>query len=312
MNILNFPDTWLEPLGKGFCHDFLDEMESKFLKLKAQDISIFPPTSSIFRALELVNFFEVKVLILGQDPYHGLGQANGLSFSVNKEINIPPSLKNIFLELKNDLNIPISGHGDLTLWAKQKILLLNSVLTVEQGVPNSHQEIGWEKLTNNIISQLSKNNHYDFVCRWAGGNNAGHTIYVNGKKYKTHLIPSGVFFGKKSIIGPDCVVNINSFYEEIEYLKNNGFDTSLIKISPKAHIITCSHIKEDKSMAQHRESIESAVVTYLKEEKLYDMLLNEVREIPDIKRDPYMTCFGVSVYEQNGELVSEDNYAKTL
>ncbi|MFL2713663.1 MAG: uracil-DNA glycosylase, partial [Gammaproteobacteria bacterium] len=150
MNIFNFPDTWLEPIGKGFCHDFLDEMESKFLKLQAQDISIFPPNSSIFRALELVNFFEAKVLILGQDPYHGLGQANGLSFSVNKEINIPPSLKNIFLELKNDLNIPISGHGDLTLWAEQKILLLNSVLTVEQGVPNSHQEIGWEKLTNNI------------------------------------------------------------------------------------------------------------------------------------------------------------------
>ena len=99
MNILNFPDTWLEPLGKGFCQDFLDEMESKFLKLQTQDINIFPPNPSIFRALELVHFFETKVLILGQDPYHGLGQANGLSFSVNKENNIPPSLKNIFLEL---------------------------------------------------------------------------------------------------------------------------------------------------------------------------------------------------------------------
>ena len=185
MNILNFPDTWLEPLGKGFCHNFLDEMESKLLKLKAQDISIFPPSSSIFRALELVNFFEAKVLILGQDPYHGFGQANGLSFSVNKEINIPPSLKNIFLELKNDLNIPISGHGDLTLWAEQKILLLNSVLTVEQGVPNSHQEIGWEKLTNNIISQLSKRGNMIFVL-W--GKSAQKKFNLIDKKQNNILI----------------------------------------------------------------------------------------------------------------------------
>ncbi len=163
MNILNFPRTWIEPLGKGFCEDFLVEMESKFLKLQAKDISIFPPNHSIFRALELVHFFEAKVLILGQDPYHGLGQANGLSFSVNREINIPPSLKNIFLELKSDLSIPISSHGDLTSWAEQKILLLNSVLTVEEGMPNSHQEIGWEKLTNKIISQLSQRGNMIFV-----------------------------------------------------------------------------------------------------------------------------------------------------
>ena len=133
MNILNFPEAWLEPLGKGFCKDFLDDIESKFLKINTPDKSIFPPTSKIFRALEMVNFNDAKVLILGQDPYHGLGQANGLSFSVNKEIMIPPSLKNIFLELENDLNVPISQHGDLTSWAQQKILLLNSALTVEQG-----------------------------------------------------------------------------------------------------------------------------------------------------------------------------------
>jgi uracil-DNA glycosylase len=163
LNIFNFPNTWIEPLGKGFCNDFLDEMESKFLKLNSKDVAIFPPISSIFRALELVHFKEAKVLILGQDPYHGFGQANGLSFSVNKEIMIPPSLKNIFLELKNDLNIPFSHHGDLTSWAQQKILLLNSVLTVEQGKPNSHQELGWDKLTNKIISKLSQRGNMIFV-----------------------------------------------------------------------------------------------------------------------------------------------------
>jgi len=163
LNIFNFPEAWLEPLGKGFCVDFLDEIESKFLKLKAENKTIFPPTSMIFGALELVDFYEAKVLILGQDPYHDLGQANGLSFSVNKEIMIPPSLRNIFLELKDDLNIPISQHGDLTFWAQQKILLLNSVLTVEHGKPNSHKELGWDKLTDQIISQLSKRGNMIFV-----------------------------------------------------------------------------------------------------------------------------------------------------
>ena len=175
MNILNFPDPWLEPLGKGFCIDFLNDIESKFLKLNTEDVSIFPPIPSIFRALELVRFNEVKVLILGQDPYHGFGQANGLSFSVNKKIMIPPSLKNIFLELKNDLNIPISHHGDLTCWAQQKILLLNSILTVEQGKPNSHQKLGWDKLTNKIISRLSQRGNMIFVL-W--GNIAQKKLYL--------------------------------------------------------------------------------------------------------------------------------------
>jgi len=163
LNILNFPYSWLEPLGKEFCEDFLVEMEQKFLKLEERGASIFPPKTSVFRALDLVNFSEAKVLILGQDPYHGLGQANGLSFSVNKEISIPPSLKNIFLELKNDINIPISTHGDLTSWAAQKILLLNSALTVEEGVPNSHREMGWDKLTDKIISRLSQRGNMIFV-----------------------------------------------------------------------------------------------------------------------------------------------------
>ena len=187
MNIFNFPDTWLEPLGKRFCIDFLNEMESKFLKSNTENMAIFPPIPSVFRALELVHFNEVKVLILGQDPYHGFGQANGLSFSVNKEIMIPPSLKNIFLELKNDLNIPISQHGDLTSWAEQKILLLNSVLTVEHGKPNSHQKLGWDKLTNKIITRLSQRENMIFVL-W--GNSALKKLnLIDDKKNKILSAP---------------------------------------------------------------------------------------------------------------------------
>jgi uracil-DNA glycosylase len=218
LNILNFPDTWLEPLGKGFCQDFLVEMESKFLKLHAQNISIFPPNPSIFRALELVHFLEAKVLILGQDPYHGFGQANGLSFSVNKEICIPPSLKNIFHELQNDLNIPISSHGDLTLWAEQKILLLNSVLTVEEGMPNSHQEMGWEKLTDKIISQLSQRGNMIFVL-W--GKSAQKKYNLIDKKQNNILIaphPSPLsayrgFFGCKHFSSINKILKENGFAE---------------------------------------------------------------------------------------------------
>ena len=103
-----------------------------------------------------------------------------------------------------------------------------------------------------LVSHLSKVGNYDFVCRWAGGNNAGHTIVKDGKKYKTNLIPSGIFYNVKSIIGPDCVINIEDFYKELNYLKTNGFDISLVKVSPKAHIILNSHIDEDKEKYQNK------------------------------------------------------------
>jgi adenylosuccinate synthase len=106
--------------------------------------------------------------------------------------------------------------------------------------------LAWgDEAKGKIVSHLAKSKKYNFVCRWAGGNNAGHTIYINGEKYKTHLIPSGVFYGVTSVIGPDCVINKEQFYKEIEYLKDNGFDTNLVKVSPKAHIVSSEHIQED-------------------------------------------------------------------
>lgn len=97
-----------------------------------------------------------------------------------------------------------------------------------------------------VIAHLAKVKNYDFVCRWAGGNNAGHTVYVNGIKYKTHLIPCGIFYNKPSIIGPECVIHKESFLQEIEYLRKNGFNTDLIRVSEKAHVVTNNHIEEDK------------------------------------------------------------------
>lgn len=116
---------------------------------------IYPPKDYIFNAFHLCEINNVKVVILGQDPYHGTGQAHGLSFSVNKGITFPPSLKNIFKELQTDVNFEIPLFGDLSDWATQGVLLLNDVLTVKSGKPGSHQKLGWEMFTNEVISYLS-------------------------------------------------------------------------------------------------------------------------------------------------------------
>lgn len=123
----------------------------------------YPPTYEILNALHLTPFKEVKCVILGQDPYHGEGQANGLAFSVKKGQKIPPSLKNIYKELKNDLGIDPPEHGDLTEWAKNGVLLLNTVLTVAKSKPGSHFDLGWEMITDKIIIELSKKRGIVFV-----------------------------------------------------------------------------------------------------------------------------------------------------
>ena len=118
--------------------------------------TVFPSREEVFRAFSLTPISKVKVVILGQDPYHGEGEANGLAFSVNKGIKLPPSLKNIYKELNSDLGIQIPNHGDLTKWAKQGVLLLNSVLTVEKDKPGSHRNMGWEEYTDSIIKKISE------------------------------------------------------------------------------------------------------------------------------------------------------------
>lgn len=117
--------------------------------------TIYPPESQIFAAFNSTPFEKVKVVIIGQDPYHGPGQANGLSFSVARGVNPPPSLKNIYKELQTDLNISIADHGDLQNWADQGVLMLNAFLTVRHRTPASHRKLGWEDFTNAVIQQLS-------------------------------------------------------------------------------------------------------------------------------------------------------------
>ncbi len=135
-----------------YMHQLKFFLQNEIQKGKA----IYPPTDLIFNAFKLIPYTDYKVVIIGQDPYHGFLQANGLAFSVQANQKIPPSLKNIFKELKNDVGMEAPLNGDLSAWAKQGVLLMNSVLTVEHGLPGSHQKKGWEKFTDTIIKNLSE------------------------------------------------------------------------------------------------------------------------------------------------------------
>jgi len=163
MQNLKIPRDWVAALGDDFCSTFLTEISQHLKEFHDQKILIYPPLDVVFRAFELSSFKKTRVLILGQDPYHGTSQANGLSFSVNSYLKIPPSLKNIFKELNSDLGISQSSHGNLESWANQGVLLLNSALTVEHGIPNSHALLGWSKLTDRVIKVLSNRGDAVFI-----------------------------------------------------------------------------------------------------------------------------------------------------
>ncbi|MBQ6714498.1 MAG: uracil-DNA glycosylase [Clostridia bacterium] len=127
-----------------------------FLKTEYGSRTIYPPMNDIFNALKYTSFENTKVVIIGQDPYHGEGQAHGLCFSVKKGVDVPPSLRNMYKELETDLGITPANHGELTKWAKQGVLMLNNVLTVRAGEANSHKGYGWEKFTDRVIAELDK------------------------------------------------------------------------------------------------------------------------------------------------------------
>lgn len=147
--------SWKEALGAEFEKPYFAALVQELHRQKQAGEVIFPPGGQIFKAFELCPLGKVKVVILGQDPYHGYGQAMGLSFSVPQGVEAPPSLKNIFKEIESDLGIRMSGSPDLRPWAEQGVLLLNSVLTVRAGQPASHSRIGWQTFTDAVIKTIS-------------------------------------------------------------------------------------------------------------------------------------------------------------
>ena len=156
MNV-KIEQSWKEALADEFGKPYFESLVRFLHEEKAAGKKIFPPGSQIFKAFELTPVPQVKVVILGQDPYHGLGQAHGLSFSVPDGVPAPPSLKNIFKEIESDLGIRMSGYPNLENWARQGVLLLNAVLTVRSGEAASHSKIGWTEFTDAVIKYISDN-----------------------------------------------------------------------------------------------------------------------------------------------------------
>ena len=153
--MVNLGNDWDNILADEFEKPYYKELR-QFLKKEYSSNTIYPDMHDIFNALKYTSFENTKVVIIGQDPYHGVGQAHGLCFSVKKGVDFPPSLRNIFKELQNDTGKEIPTHGELTEWAKQGVLLLNAVLTVREGQPTSHAKMGWETFTDRVICELNK------------------------------------------------------------------------------------------------------------------------------------------------------------
>ncbi len=161
----SFPKAWSELLREEARKDYLFSLEKKIEEAYASSIC-FPPKEKIFEAFSLCSPKDVKVVILGQDPYHGTGEAHGLAFSVRQGIKTPPSLRNIFKELESEYGIDLTRSTDLTSWAEQGVFLLNSVLTVEKDKAGSHSKWGWEEFTNAVISFISKGNKHVVFVLW--------------------------------------------------------------------------------------------------------------------------------------------------
>lgn len=176
-------NSWDEILSEEFNKEYYLNIR-EILKKDYVQKTVFPPMDEIFSCLKYTAFEDVKVVILGQDPYHGKGQANGLAFSVKKGIKLPPSLRNIYKEIEDDIGIKMRYDGDLTYLAKQGVLLLNASLTVIESQPNSHSEIGWKNLTDSIIMHL--NDKANPVCFLLWGKNA--QMKKNLIKSPNHLI----------------------------------------------------------------------------------------------------------------------------
>lgn len=195
--------SWKQALASEFAQDYFRTL-TEFVKKEYQETTVYPPPRFIFRAFELTPFDEVKVVILGQDPYHWEGQANGLAFAVNKGVKLPPSLQNIYKEIVSDLGTPPTNKdGDLENWARQGVLLLNSTLTVLSHSPASHQNVGWERFTDAVVKVLSeKKEHLVFILWGAYAKKKGAVIDRNRHLVIESAHPSPFaayhgFFGSK-------------------------------------------------------------------------------------------------------------------
>ncbi len=179
---VNIEASWKKVLRPEFEDPYFDGIKAHLVKRKKAGAIIYPPGNLIFNAFDSTPFDDVKVVILGQDPYFRKGQAMGLCFSVPRGVRVPPSLRRIYAELAKDVGIKVPSHGDLSFWAAQGVFLLNAILTVEEGKPASHAKIGWERFTDAVIKTIS--DYKEGVCFLLWGNFArGKKSFIDDKKH---------------------------------------------------------------------------------------------------------------------------------
>ena len=213
--MIKIETSWYNALLDEFAAPYFEQL-TEFVRQEYAQTTCYPPGRQIFAAFDLCPFDQVKVVIIGQDPYHEPHQANGLAFSVTKDVRIPPSLVNIYKEIHDDLGLPIPHHGDLTYWAKQGVLLLNNVLTVERGKANSHKGLGWETFTLNVVRYLNEREKPLVFILW--GKNA-----IEKKKYidSRHLVLTSVH--------PSPLSAYRGFFGSKPFSKTNTFLESVNK-----------------------------------------------------------------------------------
>lgn len=208
-------NKWDEILKEEFNKDYFKELIS-FVKKEYKEKTIYPKENEVFNAFRYTDFDNVKVIILGQDPYHGPNQAEGLSFSVSNDVLKPPSLQNIFKELESDLGIPFPQKNSLKPWAKQGVLLLNAVLTVEEHKPTSHKDKGWETFTDDVIKTLNKKKEPVVFILWGAYAKAKKALITESRHYIIESAHPSPFSARNGFFGS------RPFSKTNEFLKKNN------------------------------------------------------------------------------------------
>lgn len=214
MNV-KIENSWKQLLEDEFSNRYFEELV-QFVKNAYQTKTIYPKGENIFKAFDLCPVDQVKVVILGQDPYHGPGQAHGLSFSVQEGLPFPPSLLNIFKELKSDLDVPVPSHGNLEKWARQGVLLLNATLTVEAHNAGSHQKKGWEEFTDAVVKKLADQKEHLVFMLWGAYARKKAGIISDSKHLKLYAPHPSPLSAHRGFLG--C----KHFSKTNDYLLKNG------------------------------------------------------------------------------------------
>ena len=213
--MVHIGNDWDEILKNEWSKPYYQQLR-QFLKQEYASQTVYPHMNDIFNALKYTSFENTKVVIIGQDPYHGPGQAHGLCFSVKRGVKAPPSLRNIFKELNADIGKPIPAHGELTEWAKQGVLLLNNVLTVREGQPTSHAKMGREIFTDRVISELNRKEEPIVFLLWGAHAQKKAEIITNPRHYKLMTVHPSPLSASRGFFG--C----RHFSKANEILRQNG------------------------------------------------------------------------------------------